>query len=45
MKTLLGILLAPIAAIAGIKLAMHPDKYRTVGKRRRGRRGRRRRRW
>lgn len=38
MKTLLGILFAPIVTIAGIKLAMNPD-----GKRRR--RGRRRRRW
>ena len=41
MKTLLGILLAPITTIAAIKIAMNPDKYNNVGKRRRGRRRRR----
>lgn len=44
MKTLLGILLAPIVAIVGIKIGMHPERYGSyAAKHKRGRRRRRRR--
>lgn len=46
MKLILGILFAPIVTIAGIKLAMHPERYGSYAeKHKRRRRGRRRRKW